>query len=338
MDTRKNPLSIKDLANLSGVSIATVSRVLNNKGGYSKETEERILALAKSFGYVSNMAAKTLREARSRTIGLIVPNIINEFFSTLAYHIETCMSEQGYSVFICNSDNQTQKEKEYFRSLASKGVDGILCISGLNELTQDIIYRDIPIVCIDRLPKTNRQIPQISNDDMHIAYIATKHLLDKGCRHILLVVGYSAAYSSKGRFDGYCQALAEYGLPLDKNYILKRPGREAAQIEAEIMVYQFLASSYPVDGIFATSDSTALGALYALKRADRRVPEDIRLTGFDNMLYSRLATPPISSVERHPELLALKGCEILLNLIQGHEPQELLTIVPAEFVERESSR
>lgn len=337
MHPEKKPLSIKDLATLSGVSIATVSRVLNNKGGYSKATEAKILALAESFGYVSNMAAKSLRESRSQTIGLIVPNISNEFFSTLAYHIEIYLSEHGYSLFICNSDNQVEKEKNYFRSLTSKGVDGILCISGLNELTDDVICRDIPIVCIDRHPRTSRTIPQIFNNDRHISYVATEYLLKKGCRHILLLLSYAAAYSHVDRLNGYQQALNSFGLSLDKNYILERPGRESSLVESESLIYEFLMSPYPVDAIFATSDLSALGALQALKRAGRQVPNDIRVVGFDNMLYSRLSTPPISSIERHPEQLAVKGCERLLDLIQKRPPTSLLTVIPAEFIERESS-
>ena len=140
MDNHKKKLSIKDIAAISGVSIATVSRVLNNKGGYSKETEEKINALAKSYGYVSNMNAKSLRESKSQTIGLIVPDISNDFFATLALHIENYSAKHNYSVFICNSANNVQKEKDYFKSLASKCVDGIICISGLNKLTEDIIY------------------------------------------------------------------------------------------------------------------------------------------------------------------------------------------------------
>ena len=116
MNKDKKSISIKDIAELSGVSIATVSRVLNHKqGGYSKKTEEKIQAIAKSYGYVSNMAAKTLRQSKSNTIGLIVPNISNDFFSTLAYHIENYMFEQKYSVFICNSANQPDKEIKHFK-------------------------------------------------------------------------------------------------------------------------------------------------------------------------------------------------------------------------------
>ena len=292
MDNHKKKLSIKDIAAISGVSIATVSRVLNNKGGYSKETEEKINALAKSYGYVSNMNAKSLRESKSQTIGLIVPDISNDFFATLALHIENYSAKHNYSVFICNSANNVQKEKDYFKSLASKCVDGIICISGLNKLTEDIIYNDIPIVCIEK----------------------------------------------KERYLGYKKALDTYGIPLDKNYILQTQGKEPSQIEAEILITDFLKTQRRIDGIFASSDLAALGALYALKRANLKVPEQVKLIGFDNTLYSRLPTPSISTIERNPKMLAEKGCEVLLNMIQGKDIGSIDTIVPVVLVERESSK
>ena len=286
MDNHKKKLSIKDIAAISGVSIATVSRVLNNKGGYSKETEEKINALAKSYGYVSNMNAKSLRESKSQTIGLIVPDISNDFFATLALHIENYSAKHNYSVFICNSANNVQKEKDYFKSLASKCVDGIICISGLNKLTEDIIYNDIPIVCIDRYPENNKTIPRISSDDIHAAFLATEHLIKKGCRDIVFISSFTADYEKKERYLGLA----------------------------------------------------ALGALYALKRANLKVPEQVKLIGFDNTLYSRLPTPSISTIERNPKMLAEKGCEVLLNMIQGKDIGSIDTIVPVVLVERESSK
>lgn len=338
MDNHKKKLSIKDIAAISGVSIATVSRVLNNKGGYSKETEEKINALAKSYGYVSNMNAKSLRESKSQTIGLIVPDISNDFFATLALHIENYSAKHNYSVFICNSANNVQKEKDYFKSLASKCVDGIICISGLNKLTEDIIYNDIPIVCIDRYPENNKTIPRISSDDIHAAFLATEHLIKKGCRDIVFISSFTADYEKKERYLGYKKALDTYGIPLDKNYILQTQGKEPSQIEAEILITDFLKTQRRIDGIFASSDLAALGALYALKRANHKVPEQVKLIGFDNTLYSRLPTPSISTIERNPKMLAEKGCEVLLNMIQGKDIGSIDTIVPVVLVERESSK
>ena len=338
MAESKKPLSIKDIAAISGVSIATVSRVLNKKGRYSPETEKKIMAVVNSYGYISNMAAKSLREAKSHTIGLIVPNVNNVFFSNLAYYSETYLSERNYSLFICNSGNRGEKEAAYFRSLASKGVDGILCISTLDKLPEEILARGLPIVCVDRHPKTNSPIPWVGNDGFLAGQTATEHLLDKGCGHILFITSYLGLYDQRDRLEGYMQALRDRGIFVDKNYILERSGKEPTQIEAEILVYQFLQGHLPVDGIITASEPAALGAMYALNRAGLSIPNDVRIVGFDNTLYSLLTSPPLSSIERHPQKIAVTACEQLLRLIDGETIEEINVTIPVDLVERESSR
>lgn len=338
VDEPKKQLSIKDIAAISGVSIATVSRVLNKKGRYSPETEKKVMAVVNSYGYVSNMTAKSLREAKSHTIGLIVPNVNNVFFSSLAYHIETYLFERNYSVFICNSGNSAEKERAYFRTLTGKCVDGILCISALRELPADIVARDMPIVCIDRHPRSARPVPWVGNDDTSAVYAATEHLLDKGCRHILFVTSYLGEYNRRSRQAGYERAITERGLFLDRNYILERPGLDPTQIEVEILVYQFLQNHLPLDGIITASEPAALGAMYALARAGLSVPGDVRIVGFDNTLYSLLISPPLSSIERNPQKIANRACELLLRLIAGEKDEMADIVVPVDLVERESSR
>ena len=338
MEEPKKQLSIKDIAAISGVSIATVSRVLNKKGRYSPETEKKVMAVINSYGYISNMTAKTLREARSHTIGLIVPNVNNVFFSNLAYYIETYLFDRNYSVFICNSGNSGEKETAYFRTLISKGVDGILCISTLDQLPAEILARELPIVCIDRRPRISRPVPWVGNDGFLAGRTAAEHLLDKGCRHILFISSYLGPYDQHDRREGYIQALAGRGIFVDKNYILDRPGKDPTQIEVEVLVYQFLKNRLPLDGIITASEPAALGAMYALNSAGLSVPGDVRIVGFDNSLYSLLTTPPLSSVERHPRRMAGSACELLLHLIEGGAPEEMEVTIPVSLVERGSSR
>jgi len=334
----KKQLSIKDIAAISGVSIATVSRVLNKKGRYSPETEKKIMAVVNTYGYISNMTAKSLREAKSHTVGLIVPNVNNVFFSNLAYYIETYLFERNYSVFICNSGNSGEKEAAYFRTLTSKGVDGILCISTLDQLPAEILARDIPIVCVDRRPRISRPVPWVGNDGLLAGRVATEHLLDKGCRHILYISSYLGPYDQYDRREGYIQVLTERGIFVDKNYILERSGKDPTQIEVEVLVYQFLKNHLPIDGIITSSEPAALGAMYALNHAGLSVPEDVRIVGFDNSLYSLMTTPPLSSIERHPNRIADQACELLLQLIHGEQPERAQVLVPVDLVERGSSR
>lgn len=336
-ETRHTP-SIKDVAEIAGVSVATVSRVLNKKGKYSPETEKKVLAVVNSYGYISNMSAKSLRQAKSNTIGLIVPNVENAFFSQLAYSIETTMFQSNYSVFICNSGNDPKKEREYFRTLIGKRVDGILCISDLNEIPADILDRGVPIVCIDRHPTAaGRHIPWIGNDDTAASHAATKYLLEKGCRKILFITSYLSEYNRRDREVGYRQALEEQGLFVDRNYILQRTGADPTPIESEVLVYDFLKKNLPLDGIISSSEPAALGALYALKRANLSVPQDVKIVSYDNTLYSLLTTPALTSVERNSTKMAQKACEVLLQMIAGETPAESEIYIPTDLVEREST-
>lgn len=330
--------SIRDIARIAGVSVATVSRVLNKKGKYSAETEKKVLAVVNSYGYISNMSAKSLREAKSSTIGLILPNVENAFFSQLAYSIETEMFQKNYSVFICNSGNDPQKEIRYFRTLIGKRVDGILCISDLNEIPADILNRGVPIVCVDRHPLANEQnIHWIGNDDAAASRAATEHLLDRGCRKILFITSYLSEYNRRDREAGYRQALENKGLFVDRNYILQRLGADPTPIESEVLVYDFLQKKLPLDGIIASSEPAALGALYALKRANLSAPKDVKIVSYDNTLYSLLTTPPLTSVERNSTKMAQKACEILLQLIDGETPPCRKNYIPTDLVIRGST-
>ena len=293
MSDTSNPPSIRDIAEIAGVSVATVSRVLNKKGKYSATTEKRVLAVVNSCGYISNMSAKSLREARSHTVGLIVPNVTNAFFSQLAYSIETELFQRNYSVFICNSGTDADKERDYFRTLIGKCVDGILCISDLNEIPSDILDRGVPIVCIDRRPVVDRVVPWVGNDDRAAAFNATELLIRKGCRHILF--------------------------------------------ETEVMVYNFVQKGLPLDGIIASSEPAALGTLYALKRAGLRVPQDVKIVSFDSTLYSLLTDPPLTSIERNPQSIAQKSCELILQMMRGEPPAETEIYIPTNLVERAST-
>ena len=338
MEKEKN-ISIKDIAKISGVSTATVSRVLNNTGGgYSQKTADKVRAIAKSYGYISNMSAKSLRESKTNTIGLIVPNISNDFFSTLALHIERIMSQHSYSVFICNTGNSIEKEKDYFKILYGRGVDGIICSSGLNLFTDELTTNDIPIVCIDRYSQNTKNIPTILNDECHGGFLATEHLIQKGCRKILFIGFHTNNPDYIDREKGYLQALETYSLFPDRNYILYVDGKQSSSLESQSLVDTFLTTGFPIDGIFASNDHLALGALYSLQQHGLNVPKNVKLIGFDNSLYSRLPIPSISTIERYPEQLAQYGCETLLRIIH-HEtlaPQNIS--VPVKLIERESTK
>lgn len=336
MDDHK-PVSMQDIARMAGVSIATVSRVINNNGRFSEETRQRVQKIIDESGYVTNMAAKSLREQRSKTIGMIVPDISNDFFSTLALHTEQALAREGYSVFVCNDANSHDRERSYLRTLISKRVDGIICISGSLMLDAATVPHGTPVVCVDRYPGADSPIPRVISEDEQGGYLATKHLLERGCRRILFVSSSLADLNKNSRELGYERALAEAGVAPDPGYRLLLSGAQPSMEETELLVRRFAAIGRPFDGIFAVSDHAAVGALRALQASGVRVPEDVKIVGFDDSIYTRITTPSITSVRRFPEQLAFQGCQALLALIAGKEPP-LEAVVPVELVERASTR
>ncbi len=202
MEKKKN-ISIKEIAKLADVSVATVSRVINNNGRFSEETRQRVEQIIKDYGYTTNMAAKSLRMAKSKSVGLIIPNIDNEWFSQLTLEIEKHFFENNYSVFICNTSQDEAKEVAYFKSLDSKMVDGIICISGIEEIPTNILTRDIPIVCIDRKPKDHSNAYYVESNHYSGGYLATEELIKQGCQKIAIVSRNKTLSVNKQRLEGY---------------------------------------------------------------------------------------------------------------------------------------
>lgn len=328
-------LSIRDIAQMAGVSIATVSRVINNNGRFSEATRERVQKIIDEQGYVANMAAKTLRESRSKTIGMIVPDISNDYFATLVLHVEQFLSDKDYSVFVCNTGNDPAREHAHLRSLASKRVDGILCISGGISIGQEVIPGNIPVVCIDRHPASDSNIPRVVSANEEGGYLATNHLIEKGCKQILHITGSADDKARLDREKGYRRALAEHGLA-DSANILQLTGTSSSTLETKNLLSAYIDDGHTFDGIFAASDHSAAGALHSLKEHNIDVPSQVKLVGFDDSVYSRITTPALSTIGRHPEQLAQEGCQVLLDCIDKKEPR-LETEVPVYLIARESS-
>ncbi len=328
-------LSIIDVARLAGVSTATVSHVINKSGRFSRETEEKVMKVIEQYGYVSNNNARSLKSSASHTVGLIIPNINNDFFSSIAVTIEQFFDYYDYSLFICNTDNDPQKERRYFRRLDSMRVDGIIVISCQKKIEKDVISRNIPIVLLDRLPQNDMDLPIVTSDAKNGIYQATTSLIEKGCRNIIFISSFLATYVSTNRYEGYQEALKDHGFPASRQTIIQLESGPSI-IHSETSVFNYISRGNKVDGIICTSDNQAIGAMEAVKRRGYRVPEDIKVYGFDNQFQSRISTPTLSTVERSPSSLGRISSEVLMNLIRN-KPAEKHTILSCSLVQREST-
>ncbi len=268
---------------------------------------------------------------------MIVPTVDNSFFANLSHEIEKEMHRNGYFTFICDSGNKAEKEKDYLKTLQENGCAGIICVSGLSSLPDDLISGDLPLVFVDRVPKSERKIPWVANDDAAAMEEAAACLIAKGCRNIALMAGYTAEKQESPRVTGYKKALEAAGIAVRNELILNRPGKKSSEEETEEMVQELMQNGCRIDGIITSSDRAAFGAMTALKKTGYYVPEDVRLISFDNSPYSAMSSPSVTAIDRNPALLAERACEVLLKLIAGEEADEE-NIVRVSLVERDSTR
>ena len=269
---------------------------------------------------------------------MIVPDISNTFFSEIAFSAQKYLQDSDYTLLICSSSNQVETEKKHFEKLNALGVAGIICISGLSEIPNNLLEMNTPIIFLDRRPSNAEKNISVANDDVEATRLATQYLIDKGCKNILLIPGYIACQHMSLQEKGYIKALEENNISVDETYILKRSGNEASHIESEKMVTDFLLKELPVDGIIASSDRSAFGALKAFRNVGLYVPEDVKMIAFDDTLYSALSSPALTSLDRQPEKLAETACDLLLKKITGEEIDKLTHYISVNVEKRDSTR
>lgn len=333
-------VSIKRIAELSNVSTATVSRVINNNGRFSEETRKRVMSVIEENGYHINAIAKTLRLQKSNTIGMIVPDISNEFFSSIINLIERNFFERGISTIICNTDKDPAKENAYLQSLDLKMVDGLICISGQEKIDESQISRNIPIVYIDRIPEVSNNVAIVGSNHLEGGYLATKHLIDKGCKRIMLLTKEKNNSSVIDRIAGYQKALMEASLELDANLFVYTPLVDEHSYElARKAIQKALVAGLSFDGIFATNDWLAYGAIRELESQGISVPGEVKVVGFDDDTISKYSSPSITTIHQDVATIANEASDILYRLMSkpNTKIKKRHIQIPVELIERETT-
>ncbi len=333
-------ISIKEIAELAGVSIATVSRVINRNGRFSKETEERVKAVMEKYQYVPNLLARGLRTKQVPVVGIIIPDITNEFFSKVALEIQTGLFHQGYAAMICNTNEDEKLEEQAMEMLKSQQISGLVHISG--RFHTGVYTTAIPTVYIDRKPNTIKQIPNavlIESDNELGGYLAVKEMIEKGCRKIALITTNSDASTHITRREGYERALEEYGL--EKRASLR------TQVDSVSLgsgygagygaVKQLLDREPGIDGIFCTVDSLAVGALRYLDEKKIKVPKQVKLVGFDDVSISETTRLPITTVRQSIGEMGRIAVEVLTAMMQGKRPIANRFVLPISIIRRKTT-
>ncbi|MGI2295389.1 LacI family DNA-binding transcriptional regulator [Paenibacillus sp. GXUN7292] len=327
--------TIRDVAKLAGVSVATVSRVLNKSGYVNKETERAVKEAIDLLQYVPNTVARGLAIKRMETIALVVPDISNPFFAELGRAAEDIARTYGYSIILCNSDNEMDKEQSYITMLKKRYVDGILFATSTLR-TADVNMMNsanIPLVVLDRAPREGTcYVVRSKNYDG--ARLAVQHLLDEGCKKIAHIYGPQAAPTAMERLQGY-EAIAKEqnwyspSLMADGGFNIKG-GMEA--------VAQLLERHPDIDGIFAGNDLMAVGALKQLQRMGKSIPDQIKLCGFDGIELSQITEPEITTIAQPIYNMGALATRLLIKKIEGVQIEEQNYEFDVELIVRGSTR
>lgn len=329
-------VTIRDIAKHAGVSVSTVSRVMNKKPDVKPETQEKVTLAIEELGYSPNIVARGLVLKRSNVIGFIVPDIMNPSFPELARGVVARAKTYGYSVMFFDTNHDSKVEKEAIRLLQSKQVDGI--ILSFDEANKDELEKlkleRFPVVQIYR--KSSRSaISTIAIDNVGSGYTATSYLIGLGHRRIGHITTGKGSQSGQERLDGYKKALAEAEIPYDSALI--QVGENKAEAGRECME-RLLALQVKPTAVFASHDVMAIGAYEAVYNAGLSIPEDISVVGHDNNEMSRLIRPKLTTVDTHKDRLGQASVDLLMEEIEKAEPLNKERVFVTELIVRESSR
>lgn len=326
--------NIKDVAKMANVSVATVSRVINNCGNVSDESRESVIRAVRELSYRPNLLGRNLRRTETNMILVLLPTIANPFFTKIVKGIEDIAKKNGYHIMLCNTESDINREKIYIDLLKNRLADGVIFIApelSREELSQlGSVY---PVVqCTEY--KEGAKVSHVSIDDHAAAYTATKHLISLGHTKIGLISCNNNFVSTKKREEGYRKALSEHEIPFSEKLISYGGYGFKSGLRGAM---QLLSQQNRPTAIFAISDMMAIGAMKAIKNAGCRVGKDIAVVGFDNVSFSSMIDPMLTTIAQPMNDLGGVAMEILLRQIKGENREPENVVLEHELIIREST-
>jgi LacI family transcriptional regulator len=333
--------SIKKVAETAGVSVGTVSHVITGSVNVSEPLRLKVQAAIRKLNYHPNHVARSLKTSKTRTLGIIVPDMTISFFPQVIRGAETAARQQGYSLMAVNSDEDGERQKELLSLLRSQRVEGILLViaavpTPLSQLTR-ILDASIPMVCLDRIPD-RVPVDSVSVEDEEAAEMGVAHLIEMGARRIAVATGPSTLKNERRRLLGYKQALEKAGIPLDDSLIWQ--GNLGAGDVTETCRKSSASALLRPQAIFCTNGPTALGVLRALRSQGMEIPRDIAFATFDELTVDDLFSPSITTVVQPAYDIGFKAAQLLLDRIEGRAEDKapIPVRLPASLKVRESSK
>lgn len=329
-------VTIKDIAKEAKVSIATVSRVINNKeDGVGKDTRENILKIMEKHNYVPSSLARGMVTKKTHIIGLILPDINNPFFPGIVRGAEDAASKYGYNIILCNTDDKEEKEIEHIQILKEKSVDGVIYTSTLENKGENIeLFKKykIPLVSMDRNGPLD-EVPFISTDGEIGMYKLVEYLIQNGHTQIAYISGKKGMYGEYKRLRGYKKALSKYNIPIVQELIKYGDYKISGGIKC---MEELLEENLKFTAVASENDLMAIGALEVLNNRGIRVPDEISVTGFDNIFLTKVTFPKITTVAQPTYEMGYSAVELLLKIINKEELPSKQIILNTNLIIRNS--
>jgi LacI family transcriptional regulator len=318
-----------DVARRAGVGAATVSRVINGGQNVSSKTMAAVQKAIEELGYHPNQAARSLKGARTKTIGLIVPSVADHFFSTAAAAIQEVARAHGSLVLLAASDNLPAREREQVLTLIQRRIDGLILAPSDGADIEMFKHAGFPVICFDR-PFPGHQLPTVLGDNYGGAKAATEHLVNSGHRRILCMAGDNQLFTSQARVRGHRDVIREAGLPV----LAELKVQDYASAETALRPY--LHGKNRIDAIFSIKNAITVNAYKILRRSSISIPESVALVGYDDFELADALEPPISVVRQPVAGIATRAAEMLFQALKTGNTKSRTVILKVELVHRDS--
>ena len=327
-------ITLKMVAERAGVSVNTASRAINHKSDINQETKKRILKVAQELGYVRNDTAVALRTKKTGTLGVVIADNRNPFYAEVLNGMEVAAREKNYHIILANTQRDYKKEEEAINLLLAKRVDGLL-IAPVQDRDDDIkklVEANIPFVIVGR-DFENIEVDAVYNDEVKGGFLATEYLIKKGHKRIALIDGFLYKSPAKGRLDGYKKALNKYRISLDESLI------SVGDINIEDgyeRTRQMLGKNLDFTAIFAYNDMMTFGVMQAIREKGLRIPEDIGLVGYDDIPFSSLISPALTTIRIEKQELGIESVKLLLSHINGNREKPKKIMLDVDIIVRKT--
>ena len=345
----KRKVTLKQIARELDVSISTVSKALRNSKEISEDTRQKVQAFAKLYNYRPNNIALSLKNRKTKTIGIIIPEIVHHFFSKVIRGIELVANKRGYNVIVGLSNESFSKEVINMEMLANGSIDGfILSISKETLQQQDYhhftetINQGMPIVMFDRVVN-EVNCDKVIVDDLNGSKKAVNKLIEKGCTSIAIITTKDYVSVGKLRTQGYLNALEENQIKAKGSLILKVDDALVSDDDLEVLekdIEQLFKSNKSIDGVFAVNELYAITAMKVARKLNLKIPEDVQFIGFTDGVLSKHATPSLTTVSQHAQEMGEKSAELLINNLEIEEDEDSYqtVVIETELIERNSTK